>query len=163
MHKIDDILNYINTLPNSDHPEVFGLHSNASITYQTNVANSILNNIMNIQPKQISSSSTTSQSRETVVNNIASDMLEKLPVDYVVHEVKACFSPAAAIAPMNIFLKQEIDRIQKVISIVRRTLLDLKLAIEGTIVMNESLSNSLDFIYDSKVPDSWQKVILNIN
>lgn len=38
---------------------------------------------------------------------------------------------------MNIFLRQEIDRMQKVITIVRNSLSDLKLAIEGTIIMSE--------------------------
>lgn len=38
---------------------------------------------------------------------------------------------------MNIFLKQEIDRIQIVIKLVRITLKDLLLAIEGVIIMNE--------------------------
>lgn len=38
---------------------------------------------------------------------------------------------------MNIFLRQEIDRMQLVIGLVRKTLKDLLLAIEGTIIMNE--------------------------
>jgi len=39
--------------------------------------------------------------------------------------------------PLNIFLRQEIDRMRKVLSIVKTTLTDLKLAIDGTIIMNE--------------------------
>lgn len=39
--------------------------------------------------------------------------------------------------PLNIFLRQEIDRMQKVIFLVRSTLQDLLLAIEGTIIMSE--------------------------
>lgn len=38
---------------------------------------------------------------------------------------------------MTIFLRQEIDRMQKVIHLVRQTLKDLLLAIDGIIIMNE--------------------------
>jgi len=42
---------------------------------------------------------------------------------------------------MNIFLQQEIDRMQKVITTLHNSLNDLKLAIEGTIVMSEASKN----------------------
>lgn len=48
---------------------------------------------------------------------------------------------------MTIFLRQEIDRMQKVITLVRQTLNDLLLAIEGTIIMNEV--NTVMYIYYS--------------
>ena len=65
--------------------------------------------------------------------------------------------------PLNIFLRQELDRMQRVISIVRSTLKDLKLAIEGTIIMSENLRDALDNMYDARIPNSWKKVHLTYN
>lgn len=42
-----------------------------------------------------------------------------------------------ALNPMNIFLRQELDRMQRIIIVVRTSLTDLKLAIDGTIIMSE--------------------------
>lgn len=47
------------------------------------------------------------------------------------HEVKDRLKKMGHLQPLNIFLKQEIDRMQRVISTVRTTLSDLKLAIDG--------------------------------
>lgn len=47
---------------------------------------------------------------------------------------------------------------QRVISLVRSTLTDLKLAIDGTIVMSENLRDALDCMYDGRIPASWKKV-----
>ena len=154
--KIDDLLNFVNALPQNDKPEAFGLHSNADITYQTNTAKTVLDTILNIQPKESGGGS--GETRESVVYRISQDMLDKLPPDYIPHEVKARLLIMNPLTPLNIFLRQEIDRMQKVIATVRRTLIDLKLAIDGTIIMNENLRNALDFIYDAKIPNLWQKV-----
>ena len=59
---------------------------------------------------------------------------------------------------MNIFLRQEIDRIQRVITVVKTTLKDLQLAIDGTIIMSDALKDALDNIFDARVPKAWTKV-----
>jgi hypothetical protein len=41
---------------------------------------------------------------------------------------------------------------------VRENLSDLKLAVEGTIVMSEHLRSLLDAMYDARVPESWEKM-----
>lgn len=60
---------------------------------------------------------------------------------YVCVQVRARLQKMGALASMNIFLRQEIDRMQRVITLVRQTLTDLKLAIEGTIIMSEVYRN----------------------
>lgn len=47
---------------------------------------------------------------------------------------------------------------QRVIKTVYTNLTDLKLAIDGTIVMSNYLRDSLDAMYDGKIPDRWTKV-----
>merc|ERR1719378_1748985 len=56
-----------------------------------------------------------------------------------------------------ICLKQEVDRMQKVLSTTRNTLTDLKMAIEGTIIMSENLQDAFDALFNAKVPDFWVK------
>ena len=73
-------------------------------------------------------------------------------------QVKARLEKMGRLQPMNIFLQQEIDRMQRVISTVRSTLHDLKLGIDGTIIMSETLRDALDSMYDARIPSSWQKV-----
>ena len=62
------------------------------------------------------------------------------------------------LAPLSIFLRQEIDRMQRVITTVRDMLSDLKLAIDGTIIMSENLRDALDNMFDARIPSTWRKV-----
>ncbi|XP_071945990.1 dynein axonemal heavy chain 8-like [Antedon mediterranea] len=153
---ITEYMEHIETLPLTDTPQVFGLHPNADITYQSNTSKEVLDTILNIQPKD--SGGGGGETRESLVSRLAKDMLEKLPPDYIPHMVKARLQKMGALSSMNIFLRQEIDRMQRVIGLVRSTLLDLGLAIEGTIIMSESLRDALDNMYDARVPALWRKV-----
>uniref|UniRef100_A0A8C3TQI8 Dynein axonemal heavy chain 8 n=1 Tax=Catharus ustulatus TaxID=91951 RepID=A0A8C3TQI8_CATUS len=153
---LEQYFDYIQLLPAMDSPEVFGLHPNADITYQKNTSADVLDTITNIQPKESGGGS--GETREAVVYRSAEDMLEKLPPDYIPHEVKARLVKMGALNSMNIFLRQEIDRMQKVITVVRTSLNDLKLAIDGTIVMSENLRDALDNMYDARIPQVWRRV-----
>lgn len=47
---------------------------------------------------------------------------------------------------------------QRIIALLRNTLTDLKLAIDGTIIMSENLRDALDCMYDARIPERWRKV-----
>ena len=159
---IDEYNNFIQNMPLQDKPEVFGLHKNADISYQINTAKGILDEILNIQPKE-SGGGKPGETREAVVYKLAEDMLRKLPKDYTPHEVKDAMTRLGGPLPMNIFLRQEISRMQKILSLVRETLSDLKLAIEGTIIMSENLKSSMDSMYDARYVPHEFKVLSSYN
>ncbi len=60
-------------------------------------------------------------SREAIVHRMADDMLRKLPRDYIPHEVKESLVRLGGLLPMNIFLRQEIDRMQKILTMGKKT------------------------------------------
>ncbi|VDP97505.1 unnamed protein product [Trichobilharzia regenti] len=153
---IDEYQVNIDNLPLVDSPECFGLHPNADITYSTNTVNSMLTTIVNIQPKD--SGGGGGETRESVVYKMADDILGKLPPDYNPFEVKERLVKMDHLKPLHIFLRQEVDRMQRVITNVRTTLTDLKLAVDGTIIMSENLRDALDNIFDARIPSSWRKV-----
>ncbi|XP_076677676.1 dynein heavy chain 8, axonemal kl-3 isoform X2 [Andrena cerasifolii] len=152
--QVSDYLKVIDEMPTIDPPQVYGLHSNADITYQSNTTEAVLDTIISVQPKEAGVGS--GESREVIVARQAKEMLKKLPPAYDPFEVKNRLQILGATASMNIFLKQEIDRIQVVIKLVDVVLKDLLLAIEGVIIMSEELRDALDNIYDARVPALWK-------
>ncbi|KAK2720694.1 hypothetical protein QYM36_004548, partial [Artemia franciscana] len=149
-------MEHITSLPAQDSPEVLGLHPNADITYQMNVAQCILDTILSVQPKE-GGMGGEEVSREESALKVVEDLQVRCPRNFVPHEVKEGLNRLGTYLPMTIFLRQEISCLQKVITLVKSALTDLKLAIEGTIVLSPSLRNVLDAITDSRVPISWKK------
>lgn len=75
-----------------------------------------MDTILSVQPKE-SSGGKAGETREAIVFKIAEDMLRKLPRDYIPHEVKDALHRLGGLLPMNIFLRQEIDRMQKILTL----------------------------------------------
>ncbi|KAJ1345302.1 hypothetical protein BSLG_000815 [Batrachochytrium salamandrivorans] len=156
LKSIDEYRQSIETLPLADTPDAFGLHPNADISCQTKESQRMLDTIMSIQPKDSGSGS--GETREEAVKRMANDLLSKLPESFEKNRTKMMIQKQGGPKPLNIFLSQEIDRMQAVISAVMSTLSDLRLAIDGTIIMASSLQNALDALYDARVPESWVKI-----
>lgn len=58
---------------------------------------------------------------------------------------------------MNTVLTQELTRFNGLINIIRRSLVDMKKAIKGEVLLSEQLEEALNQILDGKVPALWLK------
>ncbi|RKO94376.1 dynein heavy chain and region D6 of dynein motor-domain-containing protein [Blyttiomyces helicus] len=156
LKSVEEYRNSIESLPLIDTPDVFGLHPNADISCQTKESQKMLDTIMSVQPKDSNTGS--GETREDVVKRMANDLLSKLPEDFDRNKVKQMIIKQGGPKPLNIFLGQEVDRMQLVMTAVRSTLSDLKLAIDGTIIVSAQLQQALDALYDARVPETWVKI-----
>jgi len=55
-------------------------------------------------------------------------------------------------------VKQEIARFNKLLTVIRASLVDLQKAIQGTVVMSMELEAMFKSFIDAKVPNNWMGV-----
>jgi dynein heavy chain len=58
-------------------------------------------------------------------------------------------------APLNTFLFHDLQRLQRIIRIVRTNLKNLSMAIDGTVVMTTDLLEDSNSVFDGRVPRRW--------
>ena len=147
-----DYLDYINKLPLNATPRVFGLHPNAAITYAQNQTRLILENLVSIQPKDTGSSS---DSRTKAILEITDSIGLKTPPVFDLELVKKTYRPDDYNESMNTVLTQELIRVNRLLSVMKDRLKDLKLAIKGEVVMSEELEKIANAFYIMQVPAEW--------
>lgn len=153
LQDVDAYRKYISTFPDIDSPEVFGLHPNASTTFLVKEVNSLLTTMSETQPKQ--SASLGGKSMDEIVKEKAIELLGALPDDYVEEQYMWKIEKMGSKEPLNVFLMQEIQRLQAVISRVRDMLSNMVAAINGEVVMTAELLAAMTDVYDARVPKPW--------
>ena len=77
-------IDYLRSLPLIPHPEVFGLHENADITKDQQETQQLFDSILLTLPRQTGGGG---KSQQQVVDELASDILTKLPPDFNLEKV----------------------------------------------------------------------------
>eukprot|EP01041_Mallomonas_annulata_P002980 gene2980-5847_t len=153
--EIDEFMSYIQKFPDVDPPEVLGLHPNADLTFRFKEVHQLLDTIVETQPKQ-SGAVTGGKTREEIVLAKCIDLMECVPVDYMEDEYEERLSWLGGYEiPLNIFLLQEVQRMQAAIDKVRRTLEIVLQAIRGDVVVTAEIMDSINAFYDARVPRLW--------
>ncbi|KAJ8924399.1 hypothetical protein NQ315_007195, partial [Exocentrus adspersus] len=150
----DDYIAFIDELPLANSPEVFGLHPNAEIGYYTQATKEMWNLLIELQPQ--TSASGEGISREDFIASVASDILKKIPEVYEIWKVRKYFQ--RMMSPTVIVLLQELERFNKLISTMKRTLLQLQKALAGEIGMDSILDNVAYSLFNGQLPNIWRKL-----
>ena len=153
--EINAFREHVNTYPSTDIPEVFGLNMNADLVFRLDNAEKVFTTIMDTMPK--GGGGGKGATREEIVIDLCKDLLSKLPPNFKMEDVKTWMKKNGETKPINISFRQEIDVLDKILRTVRTTLVNLQLAIDGTIVMSDDLAQALDSLANARVPPVWLK------
>uniref|UniRef100_A0A667I2I8 Dynein axonemal heavy chain 3 n=1 Tax=Lynx canadensis TaxID=61383 RepID=A0A667I2I8_LYNCA len=144
-------IEYLRNLPITTHPEVFGLHENADITKDNQETNQLFQGVLLTLPRQSGGSG---KSPQEVIEELAQDILSKLPKDFDL-EVVVKLYPVVYEESMNTVLRQELIRFNRLTKVVRRSLIDLGRAIKGQVLMSSELEDVFSSVIVGKVPAMW--------
>ncbi|XP_060622080.2 dynein axonemal heavy chain 12 [Anolis sagrei] len=150
----DDYIEFIKNLPISQQPEVFGLHDNVDISKDLQQTKVLFESLILTQGGSTQAGS--SGGGDSTLYEIADDILSKLPVDYDI-EAALLKYPVIYEESMNTVLVQEMERFNNLIRTIRTTLMNLKKAIKGLVVMDSELEALCASLLVGKVAENWAK------
>ncbi|XP_072535232.1 dynein axonemal heavy chain 3 [Salminus brasiliensis] len=144
-------VDYIRTLPITAEPGVYGLHSNADITKDNQETNQLLDGVLLTLPRQTGGGA---KSPQEVVDELAEDIMLKLPCDFDMEMVMVKY-PVMYEESMNTVLRQELIRFNRLTQVVRSSLMNIRKALKGQVVMSAELENVFNSMLVGKVPAMW--------
>jgi dynein heavy chain len=156
---VDTYRDYVETLPMHDLPEIFGLHDNANITYQRAESNRLVATILSIQPRLATAAG--GMTPDEIVLEKAKEFLEQLPEPLDQKEgLKDLFVQDAQglIPSLSTVLVQEMEKFNNMLAVMKKSLIEIDLAIKGYIVMSETLDSMYLSVLNNQVPKNWAAV-----
>lgn len=161
--ELEEYQNYIAKIPTIDSPEMIGLHPNADLTFRYKEVHQLLDTIVSVQPKQQepraanpSHGNTNKQGKDDAVLLKCQELQHSLPSDYIEDDYEEKIAVLGGLdVPLNIFLYQEIQRLQMILLKVKATITIVMQAMRGEVVVTADIMTSIDAIVDGRVPKSW--------
>ena len=153
------VIAYLEGLPTSDDPEVFGMHENANVTFNTNESLALMTAILGLQPR--SSGGGSGKTSDDVVIELANSFEGQCPA--LLSEDEAgpttfVIQPNGLLNSLAICLTQEMVKFNRLLQRMSSSLSDLKKAIRGMIVMSSDLDAMYTSFLNNQLPALWERV-----
>jgi dynein heavy chain, axonemal len=150
----DLTLDFIDNIPLFTPPGVFGLHSNAEITYYSNSAKRLWGDIMSMQTSEGGGSG--GIVKEDIILQVAEDIQSKtLPELFDEYNIRKSFDVPS---PTQVVLLQELERFNILIKKMGHSIKELKRALNGEIGMSQDLDVLGNSFFNGQLPPLWAKV-----
>jgi len=127
-----DYVAYVDQLP-PEAPQMFGLHSNAEISYLTGNGETLFSTILQCSG---GSGGGGGKGKDQIVKGMIDEFLDKLPVEFIMLDL---FAKAKERTPMVVVALQECERMNTLIFTIRTTLEDLDAGLKGTLNITEDM------------------------
>ncbi|KAL0219153.1 hypothetical protein P9112_004806 [Eukaryota sp. TZLM1-RC] len=153
-HNYSSFVNYINSIPMFNSPELFGLHPNTEIQFYTLSARELWRQMIELQPRTQASGQETS--REDYVASIAKGIKEKLANNEEFDVPKIRKALGKDVPPLSIVLLQELERFNNLVSQIDTSLTNLLRGIAGEIGMSAELDELANSLLNGALPSIWK-------
>ncbi|XP_078523750.1 dynein axonemal heavy chain 10 isoform X2 [Lissotriton helveticus] len=150
----DVFVDEIESLPLANTPEVFGLHSNAEIGYYTQAARDMWTHLLELQPQ--TGETGTGISRDEYIGQVAKDIETKLPPLFDLDLIRK--NLGIDISPTTVVLLQELERFNKLIDRMSKSLVELQRALAGEVGMSNELDEVSRALFNGQIPNIWRKL-----
>ena len=117
---LDEYRQYIEGLPLIDNPEIFGMHENANIAFQTQETHNLIFTILDVQPR-ISSGGGGKSNDEIVyelADSILGKLMDKLDIELANQEMFEA-DEHGRLNSLTTVLTQEVDRFNKLLKVIK--------------------------------------------
>ncbi|KAL3286288.1 hypothetical protein HHI36_000797 [Cryptolaemus montrouzieri] len=150
----NDYVNHINLMPAMHPPEAFGLHTNAGITKDLQNSFSLLNSVLKAYGE---GSTGGGEDVDKYLMLLTSDILAKLPNIFDLEVAKTNY-PVVYNESMNTVLVQEMERFNKLLVVIKASLINLQKAIKGLVAMSPAVEAFSTSLMLSRIPTNWMGV-----
>lgn len=146
---------YIDEHLPAESPNLYGLHLNAEIGFLTTVSDRLFRTILELQTHTTAGTKGNEISQEDVVKNIIEDTLNKIPTPFSIPEL---MSRTDDRSPYTIVAFQECERMNILMSEIKRSLKELELGLKGELTITFDMENLMNSLFINKVPENWTKL-----
>uniref|UniRef100_A0A6I8NU96 Dynein axonemal heavy chain 6 n=1 Tax=Ornithorhynchus anatinus TaxID=9258 RepID=A0A6I8NU96_ORNAN len=155
---IQEFKDYIENLPLIDDPEIFGMHENANLVFQHKETSTLINTILDVQPRSTSSGG--GKSNDEIVQELVGSVLSKVPAKLEMEGASETLFVKDEVGRLNSLttvLGQEVDRFNSLLKLIRISLETLARAIAGFVVMSEEMEKVYNSFLNNQVPVLWSE------